>query len=205
MISNQSELRQKSVALLIASIESEKRGDSLIKRGRPELAARAYAKCLNIEEKVLGKDHSLVEELRTKTTQKSGWQKTAQRKRMIALDKSFQHEKQGDYLRLNEKESLAIREFQYSLRIEEIALGKDHPVVAALRSKIPAIASEESDETSAMASVKSEEAVSPTEIKQTSSQLYTKPAIVLKMERNSAVAGSAPLEADKRTIISMAA
>ena len=138
MISNQSELRQKSVALLIASIECEKRGDSLIKRGRPELAARAYAKCLKIEETVLGENHSLVKELRTKTAQKSGWQKTAQRKRMIALDKSFQHEKQGDYLRLNEKEALAIREFQYSLHIEEIALGKDHPVVAALRSKIPA-------------------------------------------------------------------
>jgi hypothetical protein len=128
--------REKYVAALNLSIQSEKKGDELTKLGRPELAAREYAKSIKIEESLLGKSHPLVEKLRSKLTAKKGWTKTAQRNEMNALEQSFKHEKRGDYLVKTGQKDSAIREYTASLKIEMTIMGKEHPVVTSLVQKV---------------------------------------------------------------------
>jgi hypothetical protein len=154
---NQNTIRTKYVAVLTKSIAIEVKADKLSELGRKELAAKEYAKCLKIEDQVLGKDHPLVKELKNKLTNKSGWEKTTQRKGMKALEQSFKNEKQADYLAKNEKEDLSVRAYEVSLRLEKAVLGSDHPVVASLREKILTIYPETSSKEVVSSAAKSEQ------------------------------------------------
>lgn len=132
-------VRSKYAAALVKVLQYEKKGDELFKLGRQELAYREYNKGLKLEEQLFGKSHPVVQELQHKLkSEQTGWKKAAQRVKMVALSQSIKHEKHGDYLFKNEKVSLAAREYEQCLNIEQRILGKDHPLVVALAQKYAA-------------------------------------------------------------------
>lgn len=131
--------RGKSVAVLSKAIQYEKKGDELTKLGKHELAQREYIKGQKIEEQYLGKNHSVVQELKKKIkSEQTTFKSTAQRKTMIALSQSIKHEKKGDYLLKAGRINAAECEYEQCLCIAQRVLGKDHPMVISLAQKYAA-------------------------------------------------------------------
>ena len=125
--------RERYVATLTEAIHYEKKGDYLEKHGQYDLATRAYTTGLQLEEKMLGKSHPLVFQLREKLLVKRGsLQKTFQRKDMKALEDSFKHEKHVNYLMKAGQMTSAVREYKYCLKIEKRVIGKNHHMVSQL-------------------------------------------------------------------------
>ena len=120
------------------SIEYEKKGDKLVKLGRPELAQREYKKTIAIEEAILGDDHPVVNSFREKISTECDdcWQRSTLRKAMEAVYAGLKIEKQGDYLLKNGLTAQAKAEYEKALKIEEAVLGEHHPMTSSMKQKI---------------------------------------------------------------------
>lgn len=103
-------------------MDLEKRGGAQKKRGRSGSAERLYRRAIEIESKILGKDHPHTIDLRIKLLGDSSSLRTGS----VALWDSFLHEAQGDYLReIGNKES-AFVVYTMCLQIERGILGKNY-------------------------------------------------------------------------------
>jgi hypothetical protein len=204
MISNEHQLREKYVAALTLSAESERK-ETVSPNSDDQRWRRKNTPSVSKLRNVIS-EKTTVSSWSLELSLKGGWEKTTQRKQMVALEQSFKHENKGNFLATAQKSQKGIHEYKCSRMIEEKILGKDHPVVVALRSEIAGTAIKESKSRITAERTTVQVAFMPySKNGAESPQSSAEPLSVNKVKRTSSIASIPPPTFHQHTLLPMSA
>ena len=150
--------RQYATALK-KSIQLENQGDYLVKAGKPEMGIRKYQQSLALREKLFGQNHVIVQYFqgkidaiaevsddasRSSDSKNLDWTYTKSSPGYYSLVQSLKYVQDGDRImkqlsggaKSNENNNKAQKSYTRAYDIEKRVLGKNHPRVMDIESKI---------------------------------------------------------------------